>query len=215
MHRRYYLSGLHEYVDRRYLGAAGDADTVIDTGYGLEPIGRDADEDWKDDFEFPEDGSFDLYVWDGRAKRAVMHGRVLWDACALLEQYGGLSPDDCEPGEVPALTVDYVRVAPEFRGQGYAARLVDAAIHSFTRRGWWIYADCYSQLIYKNLRYVLGAPFVATPEVNHVAVEEPFYRPTDQTVLDHLDPLPVEGTAKYKSGYQLGNERHVHVLWKR
>ena len=215
MHERQYLSGLNEPVNRRHLGDVGDGEIVIDTGYGLEAIGRDADEDWKDDFEFPEDGSFDLYVWDGRAKRAVMHGRVLGDACPLLEQYGALGPDDCEPGDVPALTVDYVRVAPEFRGRGYAVRLVDAAVHSFTRRGWWIYADCYSQLIYKNLRQVLGAPFVAAPEIDHVLDEQPLYEPADREVLDNLDKLPVESAAKYKSGYQLANERHVHVLWKR
>lgn len=215
MRKRQYLSGLDELISRRrQLGDAADGETVIDTGYGLEAIGRDADEDWKDDFEFPEDGSFDLYVWDGRAKRAVMHGRVLQDACPLLEQYGALGPDDCEPGDVPALTVDYVRVAPEFRGRGYAVRLVDAAVHSFTRRGWWIYADCYSQLIYKNLRHVLSGPFVASPAIGH-ELGEPLYKPADQEVLDNLDKLPVESAAKYKSGYQLANERHVHVLWKR
>lgn len=212
------LAGLDEVPRNRFhgLGRTDDAVVTIDTGFGLHPIGRDYDYSWHDEFELGDGGEFELHVWDGVSKRASMTGRIIdgSEACGTLEGFMVMSADECMEEMPSMLAVEYVRVQPEYRGRNYSVRLVDAAVFAFARRGWWVYADCYSQRIYANLRQVLPTPTVARPGMR-LDAEDMVWNPSDAQVMALLDPLPVEGTHSYRGyGYRLANERHAEVLWK-
>lgn len=209
------LSGLHEEVPYRALGGVQlrDAQVLLDTG--LEEVdllteGLPVDYDWS------ESGDFELNLKEGRKVRGRLSGRLVpgSEACGVLEHYQAVEPDNCDEGNVTLLSIDYVRVEPEYRGQGYGVKLIQAAVQTFARYNTYVYADVFSQLIYKNFRRVLPPPLVVIP-VEDYDWEEPIYRPSDRDVFDALDPLPVEGSHRYKGyGYQLSNTRHVHVVWK-
>jgi GNAT superfamily N-acetyltransferase len=209
------LLGLHETVPYRALGGVQlrDARVLLDTGYEAVDL---LTEGLPHDYEWPEDGDFELALEDKGRVRAKLSGRLMQglQACGMLEEYQAVDPDDCDEDSVSLLTIDYVRVEPAYRGRGYGVKLIQAAKDTFTRRGAYIYADVHSQLIYTNFRRVLPAPFVIQAAAEFER-EEPQYRPADQDVLDQLDALPVESKHSYKGyGRQLANARHVHVVWK-
>lgn len=218
------LDGLAEPIPRRF-GAVPTADgsqVVIDVGYGVRygkgfPIGRDATNEWSEEFEFADDGSFELSVVEGDEQRAFMVGSYLsgLDVCHVLGEHHAIkemmrckkNPDET------MLTIDYIRVMPEARGRGYAARLLDAALYAFPTN--WAYADAFSQLIYKNLRMFLPQPYIVVPDGDRNVGQPTIIDPTDRAVSYYLDPLPVEGSHPYKGGFTLANKKHAHLLWKR
>lgn len=209
------LLGLHETVPYRALGGVQlrDARVLIDTGYEEVDL---LTEGLPYDYEWPEDGDFELALEDEGRVRAKLSGHLMQgsQACGMLEWYEAVAPEDCDEGSVSLLTIDYVRVEPDYRGRGYGVKLIQAAKDTFTRRGAYVYADVFSQLIYTNFRRVLPAPFVIQAAVDFDRAE-PQHRPADQDVLDQLDALPVESEHSYKGyGRQLVNARHVHVVWK-
>jgi GNAT superfamily N-acetyltransferase len=130
-------------------------------------------------------------------------------ACKILSDFRVVDRDDCDWDQF-MLGIEYVRVDPAHRGGGYSIALIETAVKAFTRRGWWVYADVFSQRIYANLRSVLGMPKVVV-----AANEEPIFAPSDDQVFAQLDSLPVEGQTPYRGyGYQLANKRHALVLWR-
>jgi hypothetical protein len=208
MSRRHALAGLDEPV--RLGGVRRHANVVIDTGYELAPIGPQSDYTMPDDFELGDDGEAELHVLDGRTKVASATIRIVDGvvACRILNDFKVMSMNDCDYDQY-MVGVEYVRVDPAHRGAGYSIALIEAAVKGFARRGWWVYADVYSQRIYANLRSVLGQPRAVVAGDTHIRV------PSDEQVFALLDPLPIEGDSPYRGyGFRLGNKRNALVLWK-
>lgn len=219
---KYVFNGSTQHVTRLDgLAGAGKpvedgSKVVIDTGYGLKPFGEGADASWHDEFELGDDGEFDLFVWDGKAKLASLHGRVMdgSEAGELLEQMNVMSADEAIEGGAAVLHIDMVRADPVARGRGYAQRLLKAAVEEFGRRKF-IYAQLFSQRVYRSFVSVLKRlPRVATAATAKYGPDEPTMDPDEDFFIENLDAEPVESESTYKGvGFKLQNKRSVHALW--
>lgn len=206
------LDGLAEVTEPR----ADGTKVVIDTGFGLEPIGEGADAAWREELELEDSGEFNLYVWDGRTKLASLHGRVMDSVAAgsLLEQMNVMSADEAIDENASILYIDMVRVDPSARQRGYAQRLLKVAISEFKQP--YVYAQLFSQRVYRAFHAVLKRlPVAAAAGTQQYGPDEPQFDPDEDFILENLDPEPVESESSYKGvGFKLQNRKYVHTLWR-
>jgi len=199
---------------------------MIDTGIALHPIGEGADASWLDDLEPSEEDVLDLFVWDGREKRAQLEGLRI-SGNRMVEAYirmGLVGPDVQSEDEddlfnrvSELLILNYIRVPEKWRGGGrsYSTRLLKVVVEEFGRRHQTgVFAEAFSQVIYRNMRKALPLPTWCRPIPRGGAESDPFQPRSDAEVLQHLDEFPVEGTRTLKFGYALANDRSALLLWE-